>query len=60
MTPADINELLAVAYTETGIEIWWNAKNRHLGGRPVDVWKGGIEDRARVFAEAERVAGGSW
>jgi transcriptional regulator with XRE-family HTH domain len=47
---------LRTAYTDEGIRIWLNARNRNLGRqRPIDLLTSGEFDR--VLAEAERVAG---
>lgn len=53
---ARVNELLASAYTERGIEIWWTANNRNLGGQqPYSLLHGTDEARQRLVTEAERV-----
>lgn len=56
-----VEELLSEVYTEQGIEIWWRARNRMFGGlTPASLLNGSDEDRGRVLAEAERIAGGAW
>ncbi len=48
---------LRTAYTDEGIRIWLNARNRNLGRqRPIDLLTSGESDR--VLREAERVGGG--
>lgn len=63
-TPTEqrINDLLAKAYTPEGCRIWWSSPNRNLGfNSPRALFDYGDDDvRARVLAEAERVAGGAW
>jgi hypothetical protein len=57
---AVVDALLAEVYTAAGVAIWWAAPNRGLDRRcPAELWAGGVEDRARVFAAAERLAGGA-
>jgi hypothetical protein len=56
-----INQLLGEVYTDDGIDIWWRARNRNLGRlTPLALFSGSDEDRGRVLAEAERLAGGAW
>lgn len=49
-------EELQTAYTEEGISIWLNSRNRNLSGqRPIDLLVAGNIDE--VLAEAQRVSG---
>lgn len=50
-------EILGDAYTDEGIEIWLNSRNRNLDHqRPVDLLQEGRFDE--VLAEARRLTGG--
>ncbi len=52
----DIVEELRTAYTDEGIRIWLNSRNRNLDRqRPIDLLTSGEFDR--VLREAERVGG---
>jgi hypothetical protein len=55
-----VEELLSSVYNDDGIDVWWNARNRNLDGMtPSALLYGTHEDRRRVIAEAERIAGGT-
>jgi hypothetical protein len=56
----DVDELLGEVYTPGGVEIWWRSRNRNIGAVPAVLWsRNAGTDRARVQAEAERLAGGA-
>ena len=57
---AEVSAMLADVYTPRGVAIWWLSPNRNLGRRrPIDMLTF-AQDRYRVRAEAQRLAGGAW